>query len=280
MNGFYVEPDEVLNDTLEDEGADECEEVAPMVFRNVRCADYFNGAQSYLFPYVVLTKGAVFPFVEISVCGKVIEPFELLESVEYRLKMFLNQFRVLRSPEYVFVLVSNTGRFSGVTGHESEKRLFMYQPSVDGSEKIREARRSDVVDTINASSATGAGDMFDETEFHELALRLSKAGSEASEGTATYFAQEPEKVFYLALFGGVFGAHRYYLRMYGSGLLYTLTLGLLGVGWFFDCLEMVLGVFKKKGKKLKRLPRAKKHFVELIVALVVLVAVLLFLPIF
>lgn len=280
MNGFYTEPDEVLNDTFEDAEDTDRDEVSTQTFRNVRCTDYFNERQSYLFPYVVLTRQDVFLFLELRASESMTEPSELLGSVDYQLRMFLNQFRVLRSPEYVFVLVSNAKGLSRATSHVSDKAMFMYRPSIDGPDALLEARREDVIGIIDASVAEATAGEADAVGFEELSLKLSQASSEPLECAATYFAQEPEKTFYLALFGGLFGAHRFYLRMYGSGLLYALTLGLLGVGWFFDCLEMVLGVFKKKGKKLKRLPNAKKHFVELIVALVVLVAAFLFLPIF
>jgi len=42
------------------------------------------------------------------------------------------------------------------------------------------------------------------------------------------------KVFFLCLFFGWLGVHRYYERKYVTGVLYTLTLGVLGIGWVFD----------------------------------------------
>lgn len=38
----------------------------------------------------------------------------------------------------------------------------------------------------------------------------------------------------LLTFLGVFGAHRFYLGKWGTGLLYLLTLGLLGIGLLYD----------------------------------------------
>jgi TM2 domain-containing membrane protein YozV len=38
----------------------------------------------------------------------------------------------------------------------------------------------------------------------------------------------------LLTFLGVFGAHRFYLGKWGTGLLYLLTLGLLGIGLIYD----------------------------------------------
>lgn len=38
----------------------------------------------------------------------------------------------------------------------------------------------------------------------------------------------------LLTFLGAFGLHRFYLGKWGTGLLYLLTLGLLGIGWLYD----------------------------------------------
>ena len=40
--------------------------------------------------------------------------------------------------------------------------------------------------------------------------------------------------YLLWFFLGVFGAHRFYLGRFWTGLLYLFTGGLLGVGWFVD----------------------------------------------
>jgi TM2 domain-containing membrane protein YozV len=38
----------------------------------------------------------------------------------------------------------------------------------------------------------------------------------------------------LLTFLGVFGIHRFYLGKWATGLLYLVTLGLLGIGWIYD----------------------------------------------
>lgn len=40
--------------------------------------------------------------------------------------------------------------------------------------------------------------------------------------------------FFLCLFLGYFGAHKFYERRIWTGILYLFTLGLFGVGYFFD----------------------------------------------
>lgn len=46
--------------------------------------------------------------------------------------------------------------------------------------------------------------------------------------------------FFLCLFGGGFGLHKFYEGKVGMGILYLLTGGLLGVGWFVDCIIHLL----------------------------------------
>jgi TM2 domain-containing membrane protein YozV len=40
--------------------------------------------------------------------------------------------------------------------------------------------------------------------------------------------------YLLWFFLGILGGHRYYLRRFGTAILYTLTMGLFGIGWFVD----------------------------------------------
>lgn len=45
--------------------------------------------------------------------------------------------------------------------------------------------------------------------------------------------------FLLCLFLGGFGAHKFYEGKTGMGILYLLTAGLLGFGWFIDCIILL-----------------------------------------
>ena len=40
--------------------------------------------------------------------------------------------------------------------------------------------------------------------------------------------------FFLCLFLGWIGAHKFYEKKNGMGILYLFTLGLFGIGWIFD----------------------------------------------
>lgn len=50
----------------------------------------------------------------------------------------------------------------------------------------------------------------------------------------------------LCLFCGGIGVHRYYVGKIGTGILYTLTLGLFGIGYLVDLIQIITGKFTDK----------------------------------
>lgn len=44
--------------------------------------------------------------------------------------------------------------------------------------------------------------------------------------------------YLLWFFLGIFSAHRFYLKNYGTATLYLLTLQLFGIGWIYDSFEL------------------------------------------
>ena len=56
----------------------------------------------------------------------------------------------------------------------------------------------------------------------------------------------------LCIFLGGLGAHRFYVGKIGTGVIYLLSGGLLGIGWLVDLISILVGKFKdKEGKLLK-----------------------------
>ena len=45
--------------------------------------------------------------------------------------------------------------------------------------------------------------------------------------------------FLLCLFLGYVGAHKFYEGKVGMGILYIITFGLFGIGWFIDCISLL-----------------------------------------
>ena len=50
----------------------------------------------------------------------------------------------------------------------------------------------------------------------------------------------------LCLFLGYFGAHCFYVGKIGRGVLYLFTFGLLGIGWIWDIIQILLGRYRDK----------------------------------
>lgn len=50
----------------------------------------------------------------------------------------------------------------------------------------------------------------------------------------------------LCVFLGYFGAHYFYARRWGMGLLYLCTVGLFGIGWLVDIFRIFAGHFRDK----------------------------------
>lgn len=50
--------------------------------------------------------------------------------------------------------------------------------------------------------------------------------------------------FFICLFLGIFGVHKFRERKIGMGILYLCTMGLFGIGWFIDCVRYLLAALR------------------------------------
>lgn len=53
------------------------------------------------------------------------------------------------------------------------------------------------------------------------------------------YAKNKWVAFFLCLFLGFVGAHKFYEGKGGMGVLYLFTGGLFGIGWFIDCISLL-----------------------------------------
>lgn len=75
--------------------------------------------------------------------------------------------------------------------------------------------------------------------------------AQADDRAAASLGRQPAKRSYLVayalwLFLGIFGAHRYYLGRWLSGFIYTVTLGLLFIGWAIDLILVATMVARQR----------------------------------
>lgn len=59
-----------------------------------------------------------------------------------------------------------------------------------------------------------------------------------------YVPKQKWVAFFLCLFFGYFGVHRFYVRKMGTGILWLFTFGLGGIGWLVDLIMILVGAFR------------------------------------
>lgn len=61
-----------------------------------------------------------------------------------------------------------------------------------------------------------------------------------------YIHKKKWPAFWLCLFLGEFGAHRFYVGKVGTGLIWLFTMGMFGIGWLIDMVMILCGGFRDK----------------------------------
>lgn len=84
---------------------------------------------------------------------------------------------------------------------------------------------------------------------------------------------DPDEMFQKAVFFGAFGAHKFLDHKRLAGLAYFFTCGFFGVGWLFDCVSLILGIYRdKEGKYILPVSNPKGCLLKLLGGLGITVA--------
>lgn len=122
--------------------------------------------------------------------------------------------------------LSNLDRFT--------QHLIVEMKSYDQSRGI--ARFSEFITSLN------------ETTAYENTIQQSKVSRLTAKDVATHTGNKSGYTwttsFLLCLFLGIYGAHLFYVKKYGKGLLYLCTVGLFVVGWAIDIFKLLNGTFQ------------------------------------
>lgn len=83
----------------------------------------------------------------------------------------------------------------------------------------------------------------------QAAQPASRPQPQAAAGSQTIPASQMSKksktaALLLCIFLGYLGVHRFYVGKIGTGVLYLLTGGLVGIGWIVDIITIAAGSFK------------------------------------
>lgn len=213
-------------------------------FHDIHCPDPFDKKREFIFPVVAVHSTGLYLVYLLDNSAK--QAGNLEESMDYACRVFKSYF-------FTKVPIHSVFAFETLGRNKVCSKPIVY----DYASKHMPSNDMRLVDDLGAyiRKHVESSSYPSDAEREELVLRLVKEESESlmtnSDSKSCFvkkgdkwlpaFNVDSDKVYNLALFGGLLGFHRFYLGLYGSGLLYFFTLGIFGAGWLFDCIEILLG---------------------------------------
>ena len=88
-------------------------------------------------------------------------------------------------------------------------------------------------------------------ENQQPVINVINTNTNTNTNSAGYIHKRKWVAFFLCLFFGYFGIHRFYVGKIGTGIIWLFTFGLFGIGWILDLVFILFGGFKDRaGQRL------------------------------
>lgn len=249
-------------------------------FCDIHCSDPFDKKLELVFPVVAVHESGL--YLTLLCSDSEGKGSSLTNDPEYALRVFKSYF-FTKLPASCLLLLSRGASQSAPAKLQSfdfeskqwssESHNLCFDPEGYIGNSIRmvqrhseDCERQDLISRLSRMGTSVVCKKYGETDEEKYFVKKD------SKWFST-LNKDSEKVFHLALFGGFFGLHRFYLGMFGSGLLYLFTFGLLGFGWAVDCIKILLGRLQKKGAFLLPLENKGRCAVKFLIVLALVVCV-------